>query len=410
MHKDDRKHVSRRHFIQTGLASTLVLGTGGVAKATEAVESSGESKAMLPVPTRPLGRSGVDVPMISLGGGMGAHSPQYLESAWASGIRYFDTAQCYLDGRSEKHIGTFLKHRPERRKDLFLVTKCHPYDTPRQMLTMIDDSLKTMNTDYIDLFFMHWLNPDEYGAGVYDLPKSEELKEVAQQLKESGKARLVGFSCHHNDRARIMMAAAQGGYLDGIMFSYSPFLKASDELSEAMDACHEAGIGLISMKEMRAHSQLPKHIPESEQLGLTSRQLLLQACWSDPRIASICSSMDNLDQIKENTDAARLFKGPLETAAIEALRTAALANHPSMCPNCDGRCERACGQALALNDIARYVTYYERDGNLEARHWYRQLSAEQREIRSADLDAARQACLAQLDFADILDRARTYFG
>jgi aryl-alcohol dehydrogenase-like predicted oxidoreductase len=410
MHKEDRKDLSRRRFIQTGLAGTLALGTAGVAKGQAATESSEASKMTSPVPTRPLGRSGVDVPMISLGGGMSAHSPQYLETAWASGIRYFDTAQCYLDGRSEANIGAFLKHRPERRKDLFLVTKCHPYKNPRQMLTMIDDSLEKLNTDYIDLFFMHWLNPDDYGKGVYEIPKSEELKDVAQELIESGKTRLVGFSSHHRDRARIMMAAAEGGFLNGIMFSYSPFLKASDELSEAMDACHEAGIGLISMKEMRAHNQLPKYIPESEQLGMTSRQLLLQACWSDPRIASICSSMDNLDQMQENTAAARLYTSPLKMAAIEGLRTAALANRPSMCPNCDGRCERACGQELALNDIARYVTYYERDGNLEARDWYRQLAAERREPSGADLDAAHQACLAGLDFADILERAHQYFA
>ena len=233
---------------------------------------------------------------------------------------------------------------------------------------------------------------------------------MADQLKKSGKIKLIGFSCHDATCARYLQAAAEGGIVDAAMFSYTPLLPPSDELSRAMDACAKAGVGMIAMKTMRAHSEMPKRLPDFDKLGLTTHEALLHAVWSDERVSSICSAMDNIEQMTMNVGAARKYKGPLKTAQIERLRELALAHDPSMCPNCDGRCQLAAGRTLALNDIARYVTYYERDGNLEARDFYRQLPEQLRQIAGADLDAARHACLCHLDFAKIMKKAEEYFA
>jgi len=406
---------SRRQFLKKSLMVPVTFGAApglAFAQAAAPAEEAAAAPAggLPPVPTRKLGRSGVQVSMINLGGAMGAHSPQYLNLAWSMGIRYFDTADCYMGGRSEQHIAEWLEKYPERRKDVFIVTKAHPHEGPKQLLTQIDERLKACGTDYIDLFFIHWINPEEYGQASLEWPRSQELKEVAEQLKKSGKIKLFGFSAHHKEKAQYMEAAAAGGFIDAIMVAYSPFLPPSDELSRALDACHKAGIGLISMKEMRALGELPKRVPAFDKLGMTSHQVLLHACWSDERIASVCSAMENAQQMKENTEAARSYQKPLDIATRERLRDLALASRPSMCPNCDGRCERAAGKALALNDIARYVTYYERDGNIEARQWYQALAAELRDARGADLAAAHHACLCHLDFASILRKAEEYFA
>ena len=65
---------------------------------------------------------------------------------------------------------------------------------------------------------------------------------------------------------------------------------------------------------------------------------------------------------------------------------------------------------LALGDISRYVSYYEQEGDLGAGELYRKLAKEQRRGAGANLDAASKACLCNLDFASVLDKAERYFG
>jgi predicted aldo/keto reductase-like oxidoreductase len=341
---------------------------------------------------------------------MAAHNPQYLDTAWALGIRYFDTAMVYIRGKSEQHVAQWLTQHPERRKELFLVNKSMPHNGPQDLLGDIDARLKSCATDYIDLLFIHGMGPGYGGEDSVNWLKSKELKDAVEQLKKSGKIRLFGFSCHDKQKARYLQAAAEGGFIDAIMVAHCPALPISDEFNRALDACQKAGVGLISMKQMKPLKNLPKRLPEFDKLGLTAHQALLHACWSDERFASVCSQMENLEEMNENAAAARAFKKPLTPDQIKLLGQTAVASLPTMCPNCDGRCIEACGRQLALNDIARFVTYYERDGNLEAREYYQALAAELRNPKGADLAAARHACLAGLDFAAILEKAQRYFA
>src|ERR1035438_5485702 len=134
--------------------------------------------------------------MLGMGGMMGSLSPDFLDVAWAMGIRYFDTAKVYMNGQSEKIFGAWLAKYPERRKDIFLVSKDNPAKGPDEMLALIDRRLAACDTTYLDAFFIHGIGPHEYGGDSLNWPKSEAFKKVAGQLKSSGKVKLVGFSCH----------------------------------------------------------------------------------------------------------------------------------------------------------------------------------------------------------------------
>jgi hypothetical protein len=115
----------------------------------------------------------------------------------------------------------------------------------------------------------------------------------------------------------------------------------------------------------------------------------------------------------DSVGAAEKYQGPIDASALLTLKKVAMefGGGAGMCPNCDGRCARACGDSqLALGDIARYVNYYERDGNLEAREWFQAMLAHERATDGVDLKAASQACLAKLDFESITARAKRYFA
>ena len=398
---------SRRNFLKSSLAVPIALAAAPslFVPALSAAPAPAEA-----LPRRQLGKHGPPVTMLCLGGMMAALNVDYIDIAWSMGIRYFDTADCYKNGQSEKIFAQWIAKYPERRKEIFLVSKDHPKQGPEELLTMIDKRLAACGTDYLDAFYIHGLGPREYGEGSLEWPRSEAFKKVAEQLKSSGKVKMVGFSCHDGRLPDYLNAAAAGGYIDVIMLAFNPFYPKGGPLDKALDAAHQAGIGLVAMKTMRSTKDVPKRLPELDKLGLTTHQAVLQAVWSDPRISVVCNMIDNVDQMQNSTAAARSYKEPLKFAHLELLRETILAGRRTMCTGCPA-CEAFARQTdFAFQDIARFVTYYEQDGNTEARDYYLELAKEHRDVSKVDLAALRDACHFKTDYPEIVRRAERYFA
>ena len=113
------------------------------------------------------------------------------------------------------------------------------------MLKKLDQRLERIGTDYIDLLFFHGLNTNQI-----DWPKSKEMKEAVEAIKKTGKVKFVGFSTHDATIAEQLQNAAEGGFIDVIMLKFSPWLDKDSALNKALDACHKANIGLVSMKQI----------------------------------------------------------------------------------------------------------------------------------------------------------------
>jgi predicted aldo/keto reductase-like oxidoreductase len=305
------------------------------------------------------------------------------------------------------------------RKQIFLVTKDMPR-TPSDMVRMVDERLAARGTDYIDLFFIHGLGDDPRFDAV-KLMRSKEFGKAADTIRNSGKAKFIGFSSHHKNRAQIIAAAAQAGIVDAIMLQYRPWLDKDSPLNKALDAAWKKGIGLISMKQIAGQffgdkpkgnilDDVVRRVPVLKERNLTPFQGLLHAIWSDERISAACVSMKNTDQVRTNADAARRFE-PLKMAEVDQLKGAAIAHGPLLCADCDGRCSVAAGTNAELGDLTRFLTYYQHHGlRSQARKQYAQLSVEARNWSGADLDAARAACPNRLDFAKLLPQVERYLA
>jgi aryl-alcohol dehydrogenase-like predicted oxidoreductase len=398
--------TSRRTFLKSSVAIPAAMAA--LPASARAETATREEPA--PLPMRKLGRNGPEVTMLNLGGMMAAHNPQYIDLAWKMGIRYFDTADCYKNGKSEQDVGAWVNRYPERRKDAFIVTKDHPKKGPEELLTMIDKRLENMGIDYVDLFFIHGIGTKEYGEESLEWPKSERLKKVFDELKASGKTKLCGFSCHDKHLVDYLNAAAEGGFVDVIMLRYNPLMEPGDDLDKAIDACHKAGIGLVAMKEMQPFAKAPKTHPKLEGTDLTTHQVVLQSVWSDPRIASICSAIENIQQMEENTMAAKVFNDPLPLGTRKALGEIAMLSNIPMCPGCQNCDAMARKTEYAFQDISRYVMYYEQDGNFEARDEFRNLSTAERTVAGVDLHELRDRCQYHVDYPEIARRSELYFA
>jgi uncharacterized protein len=406
----DSSKLERREFLQAGaLASAAALTLGSPSLGDE----PNASKATLP--TRKLGKTGVDVTILNHGTWQAPGAlDRMLRTSYASGVRYFDTAKVY---GTEPAVAKWIQAMPEVRKEIFLATKDWP-KTASQMMGMLDQRLATLKVDYVDLFFVHALGDTDSAENPVEFARSREFAKAIEAIKNSGKAKFVGFSTHHPTKAQIIQSAADAGFVDVIMVAYTPWLDKESAFNKALDAAHAKGIGLISMKQLSGSNaerlkflgKVSEKVPGLKEKGFSPYQGLLQAIWTDERISTCCVSMKNLDQIAENTTAARKFE-PLKLGELKAMHEAFLASRPMMCANCDGSCSRAAGTEAELGTLTRFLTYHEHHGHrTEARKQYAEMADTARDWRGADLDAARAACPSHLDFADLLPKVDQYLA
>jgi predicted aldo/keto reductase-like oxidoreductase len=361
------------------------------------------------LPRRPLGRTGVEVTILAQGAAF-AINERILNMMHALGIRYIDAAAAYMVGNAERIIGKWF-HKTGLRQEYFLVDKDAPL-TPEQMTVMIDKRLETLQSDYIDLFMLAPLGESEHYHGLEDARWFNDPKwtRAVEKIRKSGKVRFFGFSSHTSSidvRTGLLNAAAKGGWVDALMVSADPtVLRSNAAFAKAVDACHKAGVGLVSMKQTRGGpAAIKKIFPSFEEKGFNAYTAVLAAMWTDERFASVCSHMDTFDKLRENATACRNFK-PLTADELASVETMLRGAERTYCLACDGRCRRAAGTRAELNTVARYVNYAEEDGRVfEARHLLVNMPPAARNWPGADLYAARNACKCHLDYPNIIKRA-----
>lgn len=193
--------MDRRKFSQLILSATAGLSVPYLSDASDLVRSDRLGEVL---PKRRLGRTNEYITMLGLGGAhiawaTEAEAQKIIETALDGGIRFFDTAEGYGDGLSESRYGKYLL--PKFRKDLFLMTKTGAY-TAKEAKKHLEESLRRMNTDYIDLWQIHAIETYQ------DVENriTNEILEVMLEAKESGKVRYVGFTghAHPNVHLRLM--------------------------------------------------------------------------------------------------------------------------------------------------------------------------------------------------------------
>src|SRR5690606_35340675 len=118
-------------------------------------------------------------------------------------------------------------------------------------------------------------------------------------------------------------------------------------LNRALDACAKAGIGLVAMKTGRG---LGKFMDQPDgarkafgKLGLSPHVAMLAGIWSDDRFAAACSEVPNIQNIEEDTAAAKSFGKPFSAEQWRRLEDAGWSLSRATCPRCDGACRLAAG-------------------------------------------------------------------
>jgi predicted aldo/keto reductase-like oxidoreductase len=400
------KNLSRRDFLKTaGVigAGSLVSASGASAQAPAGSDEKKDGKQT--VPTRPFGKTGIEVSCLSLGGMFDIPSNQLLmRQVLNYGVTYWDTADCYEGGKSESGIGQVFSKMPEVRKKIFLVTKSDARD-PEGMTKLLNRSLERLKTDYIDLYFIHGM------SNMNEL--TDDTKAWAEKAKSQGKIKLFGFSTHKN-MEELLLGAAKLGWVDGIMMTYNYRIMNSDKMKAAVDACTKAGIGLTAMKTMgggpvRVDSEAELEMAgKFMQKGFTEQQAKLKAVWANPNIACICSQMPNMSILMSNI-AAALDQTKLSAEDMRLLDRYAEETSCGYCVGCAHICESAMAGLAPVGDVMRYLMYYHSYGDRDrARAHFAELAPEVRDrLASLDFSDAERRCPQKLQIGKLMKEAAT---
>ena len=205
--KVDPYGPNRRDFLHTaGLvgAGLTVYGASLRAQAPPRLELSNTGPDR--IPRKPFGRTGETVSVIGLGGYSLGDAPSLREAiaivheAVDAGVNFLDNAWEYHDGKSEDWMGQALKGRRDK---VFLMTKVCTHGRDKQVaLRQLDESLRRLQTDHLDLWQVH--------ECVYDNdPERHFAKggviEALDEAKKAGKVRYVGFTGHKNPAIHLKM-------------------------------------------------------------------------------------------------------------------------------------------------------------------------------------------------------------
>ncbi|HEY3128571.1 MAG TPA: aldo/keto reductase [Acidobacteriota bacterium] len=293
--------TTRREFVETALGAAAIGSLGNWVLAQTRSSPGG-------IPTRPLGRTGERVSILCLGGWhIGAvQNPQdalrIMHAAIDQGITFFDNAWDYHDGGSEEIMGRALA-MDGRRKKVFLMTKNCERDYEGSVRNL-NDSLRRLRTDYIDLWQFHEMVYDNDPDWVFE---KGGIKAAVEAQKE-GKVRYIGFTGHKDPRIHLKMLDKPFDWdtaqmpINVMDAHYRSFQK------QVVPICLQKKVSVIGMKSLAGG--YPKgRIPASA--GVSAPECIRYAL-SLP-ISALVVGIISMQDLEQDLAVARNFK-PMEEA------------------------------------------------------------------------------------------------
>jgi hypothetical protein len=338
---EQKRVMGRRDFLKTTMT-----GLGGFAYLSANLTRPPDAPDKFEG-TRVLGRTGIRVPIVSMGV-MNTDNPQLVRAALDAGYVFLDTAQGYQRGTNESMLGEILKDRP--RNSFFIATKASlpkdqttggygPDATEEAYTKKIDTSLKSLGLDYIDIYHHHgtWTR----GATLHG-----PILSALQKAKQAGKIRWIGVSTHRNE-PEVVEAATDSKVYDIALAAYNFRQQHAAEVQKAIAKAAGAGLGIVGMKSMGGNRGG----------AYASTQIDARACikWvlQDPHVATVICGFTTFDQM--TLDLAILKDLTLTASEREQLRKASL-TAGLYCQGC-GACMGQCRQALPIPDLMRAHMY-----------------------------------------------------
>src|SRR5215471_6587035 len=277
---------NRRKFLKNAAAFTTV----------SALSAQTTSSGM--VPRRTLGKTGVQVSALGVGGyHLGSakdldEARRIVDIGMDAGINFFDNAWEYHDGKSEEWLGQALKGKRDR---AFLMTKVCTHGRDKSVaMRMLEESLRRLQTDYLDVWQIHEVIYDNDLDLIF---RPNGAAEALVQAKKDGKVRFVGFTGHRDPSIHLKMLTHDFPF-DTVQMPLNCFdatFRSFEKL--VLPELNRRGIAALGMKSMGGSGEMVRH-------GAVTATEALSYAMSLP-VAVTISGMESMGVLQQNLETAR---------------------------------------------------------------------------------------------------------
>jgi len=357
----------RREFLKKGLAG--ICGAAVVPRILGARWASGPTAppfgraGNIPsLPSRPLGKTGLTTPLISMGTAE-APTVEFIRQGYDAGIQFFFSATYYGHGNNERLVGQALKDLP---RDSFIVgtaataegTNPRGGALPKDMkaaayVKTAEDSLVRFGLDRIDMLFLPFAEKREFI--IFD-----PILEAMTTLKKQGKIRFAGIATHSGCDVALRAAADAKAY-DVVMTSYNFRTENKEAMAEALAYAAKAGIGILAFKTTAGGAS------DKNRTRPFNSSAALKWVLQNPHISSIISGMSSIEEMRKNLEMLKDLK--MSEQELKDLTLAEMRRELGLyCRQCR-QCESQCPANLDIPTLMRsYMYAYGYRNAAQARH------------------------------------------
>jgi len=302
--------LSRRKFMQGAAmmgAAPLVAKRNTTAQGSVPTQTTAGS-----IPKKDLGRTGVQVSALGLGGyHLGSANTDQVASeivakAVDHGVTFFDNAWEYHDGLSEERLGKALKGK---RQNVVLMTKVCTHGRDKKVaMRMLEESLRRLQTDHLDIWQIHEVIYENDPDLIF-VPGG--AAEALMEAKQQGKVRFIGFTGHKGPEIHLKMLAHDFPF-DTVQMPLNCFDATFRSFeTQVLPEATRRGIAVLGMKSLGGSGEMVRHG------GITAEQGLRYAM-SLP-VATTISGIDSMEVLDQNLAVATNFQ-PYSSDELKYLR------------------------------------------------------------------------------------------
>ena len=365
------KEWNRRDFIVKPIvwagAAHMLSGTNLLAESADAAKG-----ALL---ERTLGRTGLKLPIVSMGV-MNADVPGILRRSYELGIRHFDTAAVYQNGRNEEMVGSVIKEMGIRDKVVISTkqgTRASAQTSPdakKRFIDGVEASLRRLQMDHVDILYHHGVDSAEHA-------KADAPIEALQTLKKEGKTRFIGISTH--DTVEVLNAVMPLNVFDVALVTLNYTMAHDADKLATIEKAAKSGIGIVAMKTqaggtVRPDSKLPKELPPESQTAL------LKWVLNHDFIATAIPGFSTYEHLEQDFTVVRNLA--YTDAERNFLANKAFVAQAEFCQQC-GQCREDCPKRVDIPALMRSHMYAVQ---------YRNVSMAQHLLAKSEVGRGLDAC------------------
>jgi hypothetical protein len=316
------------------------------------VEQKEESRKIGRLIYRTLGRTGLRLPVVSMGS---SYAIELFHAAHDAGIVYIHTSSSYSERNHERMLGRTIQsvprdsfviatnpdlpYKPDSRSDRSLDIGTDA--NPSAIAESLEGSLQRLGLDHVDIYYLA-------SVGRRESTLHEPYMRAFEKLKKEGKTRFIGITTHSNEPEAIR-AAAENGFWDVVLTAYNFRQSHREEVRAAIGQAARAGLGVVAMKTQAG-------VYWSRPLGKKiNMRAALKWVLQDENVHTTIPAFSNYDEMRESLSVMEDLTLTSEERQDLGLGQA-LGLSGFYCQQC-GKCLEQCREGLNVPALMRASMY-----------------------------------------------------